>query len=507
VRGFVGVSAVALGIAATMVPAQAEPGGLDPTYGIGGRVVVDASPASALGYDLAVLPDGSTVAVGYLGHSDEDGFAVKIGASGVVDQAFGLRRLDHDGGSEWASAVAVQPDGKIVAVGQTSKNNDGAVWRLLPSGAPDLSFSGDGFASVDSGAFESLYDVAIAPDGKIVVVGKTSVGGGEMAVYRLTPQGEPDPTFDHDGAIGFGGAGNDSAAAVLLQPDGKIVVTGYDTASQSLTVRRLTAGGAPDPAFGVAGTATVPGTFQQGLALALQPDGRILVAGQVHSGADYDAVVVRLDPTGGVDGTFGGPTGFHVGLGGDEAVYAIAVAPDGRVVGSGATSAGADAFVFRTNADGSPDQGLGPGGVLRVNGGPQWLGGATVQPDGRFLAVGDDGASRPRTVVYRFLAPGAPPTGSVPPICHGRAATIVGTDGNDRIAGTKKADVIVALGGNDVVKGLGGDDLVCAGDGHDKVSGGAGKDRLYGERGKDRLVGGSGKDRLVGGPDRDSTKQ
>ena len=93
---------------------------------------------------------------------------------------------------EAATAAAVQPDGKIVVVGRTSDNDDGAVWRLLPDGAPDLAFGGgDGFVAVDSGADEMLADVAIAPDGAIVVVGRTTVRG-QATIYRLTSSGDPD---------------------------------------------------------------------------------------------------------------------------------------------------------------------------------------------------------------------------------------------------------------------------------------------------------------------------
>jgi len=91
------------------------------------------------------------------------------------------------------------------------------------------------------------------------------------------------------------------------------------------------------------------------------------------------------------------------------------------------------------------------------------------------------------------------PSSSPSPTCAGLPATIVGTDGADRIAGTPGNDVIAALGGNDSVVGLGGNDVVCAGAGDDKVKGGAGIDRLFGDDGRDRLVGGPGKPDLCDG--------
>ncbi len=88
---------------------------------------------------------------------------------------------------------------------------------------------------------------------------------------------------------------------------------------------------------------------------------------------------------------------------------------------------------------------------------------------------------------------------SVPYRCGGRAATIVGTFGADKIRGTKGADVIVTLPGADEVKGLGGKDRICGGAGRDRLAGGKGNDILIGGAGRDRLLGGPGKDRLFGG--------
>jgi len=501
VRGLLATTMIGVAASALTGPASyAAPTDLDPGFGAGGKVAVDIG-VSAYTRDLAALPDGSYVNVGSTDESSSDGYAVKIGPNGVVDPSFGVRRLDNAGSVDYAAAVAVQPDGKIVVVGFTSKNSDGAVWRLLPSGAPDLSFDGDGFANVDSAAIEQLYDVAITGDGKIVVAGSTSAGGGQAAVYRLTSTGQPDNTFAGDGAIGLG-VGSDVAYAVAVQPDGKVVVTGPSNTT-SATVYRLTESGDPDSSFDGDGVAAIPGTLPLGDALTLQPDGRILLSTQTFTApGDYDATVVRLTSNGSVDGSF---TSVPIDLGGDENVWSLGLTSTGQIVGAGGTNVGENAFLVRLDPNGALDRAFGDQGLHVVPGTPSWLTGVVVQADGKILATGDDDKARNKPVVVRYV--GSPVVTGAQPTCQGKAATLVGTAGKDRLKGTTKADVIVALGGNDVVKGLGGDDLVCAGDGNDTVIGGAGKDRLYGERGKDRLVGGSGKDRLVGGPDRDSTSQ
>ena len=267
---------------------------------------------------LAVQRDGKIIGVGGVYGSGPGGDALvfRLNADGSRDPQFGIRPLDGPGTAyETATAAAVQPDGKIVVAGRTSKNDDGAVWRLLPSGARDLTFGGgDGFVPVDSGADEMLADVAIAPDGAIVVVGRTTVRG-QATIYRLTPSGEFDATFDQDGALGIGGASS-LATAVVVQPDGRILVAGYFTPADGLVVRRLTVGGAPDVTFGGGDGAATISSNAHADDLALQSDGRIVVAGRVYGPDGSDTLAVRYTEDGTVDPSFGSAVGTRVDLGG-----------------------------------------------------------------------------------------------------------------------------------------------------------------------------------------------
>jgi hypothetical protein len=88
-------------------------------------------------------------------------------------------------------------------------------------------------------------------------------------------------------------------------------------------------------------------------------------------------------------------------------------------------------------------------------------------------------------------------------VCAGKAVTISGGNGADKLSGTKAADVIAGQGGNDRIKGLAGKDVICGGGGKDRLLGGKGNDKLLGQRGKDTLFGGPGKDKLKGGPGKD----
>jgi uncharacterized delta-60 repeat protein len=132
--------------------------------------------------------------------------------------------------------------------------------------------------------------VLVQPDRKIVVAGNAA-GNATMIVTRLLPGGAPDPAFDGDGTatIDFGSLA-DLAAGAALQPDGRIVVAGYTQAAEDVAVARLNANGSPDATFGAAGKATVDfGVATFGNAVALAPNKRIVVAGQ-KSGVDNFAV-------------------------------------------------------------------------------------------------------------------------------------------------------------------------------------------------------------------------
>ena len=99
-----------------------------------------------------------------------------------------------------------------------------------------------------------------------------------------------------------------------------------------------------------------------------------------------------------------------------------------------------------------------------------------------------------------------PASGQDVPTCEGVPATIVGTEGNDRINGTPGDDVIVGLGGRDRIAGGAGNDLICGYGGHDTVSGGPGADRLFGGGGRDHIMGNKGRDRIDGGKGQDTCR-
>jgi uncharacterized delta-60 repeat protein len=276
-----------------------------------------------------------------------------LAAPGDLDATFdgdGAYAIDS-GGTESADAVALQPDGKIVVVGRTHVSNDAVVYRLNPDGSFDTSFDGDGARAIDSGGAEYGDAVALQPDGKIVVTGRTTVNA-DAVVYRLNPDGSLDASFDGDGARAIDSGGTEFANAVALQPDGKVVVAGYTTVNDDAVVYRLNPDGSLDASFDGDGARGIDsGGTESADAVALQPDDKIVVAG--YTTVNDDAVVYRLNPDGSLDASFDGDGARAIDSGGAEFGNAAALHPDGKIVVVGYTSVNDDVAVYRLNPNGS----------------------------------------------------------------------------------------------------------------------------------------------------------
>ena len=350
--------------------------------------------------------------------------------------------------------MLVQGDGKIVIAGDAVGGL--AVSRLTSTGEPD----GTTFDLADfPGAEETPQAAALAPDGTILVAGYTTLNGDDdFAVARFGADGKLDKSLASTGMLAFGTVADDSAYAVLVQPDGKLVLGGNTGGSESsMAVARREHDGSPDQAFGNGGTAIPDFDGEDVFAgVVLQRDGKLLLAGTTLS--DYRFAAARLDAGGKLDPTFG--------------------------------SGGKTTIPFQDRAY-------------------AWAAG--LQGDGAFVIAGVmaiEGGVSHTTAVARVLGDPPPPSAgpgapASVPRCAGRPATIVGSAGRDTLRGTRRADVIVALGGNDRVFAGGGNDIVCGGSGNDRIAGGRGRDVLLGGSGRDRLTGGPQRDRCLGGGARD----
>jgi uncharacterized delta-60 repeat protein len=335
------------------------------------------------------------------------GVNVSFAAPGDLDPSFGSGgkvTTPVGTGRDLAQAVALQPDGKMVVAGYAQ--NDFAVVRYNPNGSLDTGFGTSGTGKVltpiGSGTQDEAYAVAVQADGKIVVAGFTVSGGtDDFAVVRYQLNGTLDTSFGTGGkVITPVGSGDDLASAVIIQPDGKIIVAG-SSGNTDFALVRYNADGSLDTAFGTGGKTifTVSSVSGQARAAALQTDGKILVGGL--SGVDVGQstlskfTLVRFNTNGSVDTAFGtsGKVVTSISQNRFGSIFGLAIQPDGKVLVSGSDNGNSDGntAVVRYLSNGSLDTGFGTGGIVTTRVGTVSSLGETVllQSNGKIVVVGD----------------------------------------------------------------------------------------------------------------------
>ncbi|WP_406835353.1 calcium-binding protein [Streptomyces sp. AHU1] len=416
------VAAAVLALVLTLPgSAAAVPGGLDPAFSGDGKVLTGIA-ADDHADDVAVQPDGKIVSVGSSvdDTATESDFALtRHNPDGTPDTGFGTggtvtTAVNNMGSNlQWseAHAVALQADGKIVVVGSSWREYENCCWfvvaRYNPDGTLDDTFSGDGRVFADFDGPTEARDVAVDPSGRIVAAG---YAGGRMAVLRLTDNGTPDPTFGGDGTVTANPAGpvlqeGGDGRALVLQPDGKIVVGGQvGSTAFDFALMRFNADGGVDTSFDGDGVVRTDfGDYESVEGLALQPDGKIVAVG----GSGTRFALARYLPNGALDTGFGG-NGKVITPGGVAADVALQPA-DGRIVIAGSNGPGGDFAVRRYNPDGGQDTGFGTGGLTTADfGGTDAAHGVALQPDGKTVAAGGGGPNGDFALA-RFEGGGSPP--------------------------------------------------------------------------------------------------
>jgi uncharacterized delta-60 repeat protein len=374
-----------------------------------GLLVSDLGTGDELARGVAALPGGAALAAGEAGHAMT---AARYLPDGTLDPAFGggdgIAHVSHD--PVYASAaydVAVQPDGKVVLAGVAafaasgSSGYDIAVARLNPDGTRDASFGGgDGAVYLDlQGQHDWAMAVAINGVGRIVVAGHSDPFAGnasEAVVLRLLPDGSLDPSFGNQGVVVIDlRADQEVAYGLALQADGAILAAGaYGQLGSggSPWLARLRADGTRDRRFGRKGVVT-PSAFGSWYDVTVQPDGRIVTAGEVL----LKLTVARYLPNGQTDASFGtgGMTSVQVDPNGFLSGRAAAVATraDGTILAVGDATATnvSDMVAVSLLANGTPDARFGSGGVVYQHDPSGWnssLQDVALLPDGSALAAG-----------------------------------------------------------------------------------------------------------------------
>jgi uncharacterized delta-60 repeat protein len=377
--------------------------------------------------DMVIQPaDGKIVAVGSA--TDNAGvftnlIAARFNTDGTLDSTFGVGGIVLGPASSRGTAVAIQPDGKIVATGATIATGEALIARFQPNGDPDPTFGQNGFV-IQPGI--PTFEVAIGPGNTIVLVdfavdfgGEATQGGGtiELLVARLLSDGDLDPSFGEGGIVSTeSGLGFD----VAVLGDGRILVAG--TVGE-FALWRYNTNGALDTTFGGGdgiATAAFPGiAFASGL--AVQTDGRIVLAGGFEDQNSSPPVpstgaLARFDPAGNPDLSFDGDGKATTTVAGAEVGFSdVALQSDGAIVAAGA-AVGLDdrqVLVSRFTPTGSPDSSFGTNGNV-ITDFPGILSealGVRIQSDGRVVIAGNVffSGSDPSGLVARYNGSGAPP--------------------------------------------------------------------------------------------------
>lgn len=376
-------------VLATAPAARTAPGDLDQTFGGDGVVRTDLSPAEDDGFAVAIQPDGKIVVGGVKGNAGPNPrFAiVRYATDGSLDPSFGGGDgqvfIDITPGADFVYIVRIQTAGKIVVAGPAAyfgRNSRFALARLTSDGSLDPTLGGDGTVVTDlTPSYDYANGMALQP--KIVVVGSVSAGpdNGKIGVLRYRSDGSLDPGFGGDGIVLADPTPTyDDGLAIGVEADGQIVVAGgagFDGPNERFVVLAYEPDGSLDPTFGGDGKVITDVTPKPDVpfALAIQDDGKIVVAGGAALGEETDPkfVLVRYRRDGSLDTSFKGDgtvtTNFTPH---DDGAYSVAIDLDGRIVAAGLAGNDGRAPRFalaRYLADGTLDATFGGDGKVTTD--------------------------------------------------------------------------------------------------------------------------------------------
>ncbi len=299
-------------------------GDLDKSFGEDGSGIVttDFGSDRDRAFAVAIQTDGKIVVVGDMLQNTSSGFradfsVARYDADGRLDTSFsgdGKTTVDIAGGHDIAHGVAFQSDEKIVIAGAISLGSDPVfiehtgLTRLTTTGDPDTSFGTRGDGTVTLEDEQASFNMAVQSDDKIIVVGMTDGTGlsnQDFVVMRLTEGGTPDGSFGNEGKMTTDfGPFQDTAQALALQTDDKIVVAGFTlfesptAGGGNFALARYNTNGTPDLSFGDGGKLTVDffGSSDSASSVAIQSDGKIVVGGTATNGPGLEIGLARINP-------------------------------------------------------------------------------------------------------------------------------------------------------------------------------------------------------------------
>ncbi len=409
----------------------ATDGDLDPSFGDSGKLVFIGDFAATDEFlDVCLEPNGAILGIGYTSAGVGFGWDVTVArfnGDGSFDTTFGSGgRVSYDfGADEFARAGVRLDDGKYFIVGERwiSGQSDILLLRIQSDGALDTSFGAGGVLALSGG---HAADVLQLPDGR-VVIGATvnAFADDDFALICLQASGSVDTGFGGGGYLKVDFGSQDQLARLALTLDGRILAAGL-SGSGNLLVAMVGSTGALDPGFGSGGKAVLgslalgdPVGGRSSVGLAVQLDGKVVVGSGLKEDdslleiPDSDLILVRLNPDGTLDSSFGTGGVSRPDMSGfDDVLADLLIQPDGRIVAVGTVFPVhyGDFLVQRYNPDGSPDLSFGTNGWVATDFAWDDRDGARsvlMQPDGRILVSGhgpDLGADAWDMALARYLS-------------------------------------------------------------------------------------------------------
>lgn len=384
-----------------------QPGTLDPSWNGTGRVITPVGGFDDLASAMAVQPDGKVIVAGRCQTDDFPGFcAVRYLANGTLDSSWNsggavITVFDADQSAN-AYAVALQVDGKVLLAGQCNSVAAGykfCALRYLSDGTLDTGWNGSGMVATTIGTGMSTASaMAVQPDGKVLVAGSCMNNATQVfCTIRYNSDGSLDSGWNGNGMVLTAmGSGSGTAKAVAVQADGKVLVAGSCTGAvnEDFCSVRYSAGGVLDSSWGTVGkvVTSIGSGADLANAMLLQPDGKVLLAGTCSNGSNTDFCALRYQTNGTPDPSWNG-SGIvmtAMGSGNDDAV-AIALQPDGKVLLAGTClMSNNELCALRYHASGTVDTSWNGSGKASTSIGPGSDVGTAMalQSDGKVLLAG-----------------------------------------------------------------------------------------------------------------------
>ena len=373
--------------AALMLPINAmaaNPGELDFSFGTDGKVTTDIiSAKNDVARASTLQSDGKILVAGETNNSTVTVFSlVRYNLNGSLDSTFGAGgkvTTEIIDGFSYVTAVAVQSDGKIVVAGYVENGrsyDDFALIRYESNGSLDISFGSNGKVITDIGnGNDQIQGMILQPNGKILVSGKSGVGDfADVVIARYESNGVLDSSFGVNGVvITTLVSGDDFANDLLLQPDGKIVIAGsvFNGSNLDFLIARYGTNGELDNTFGLGGVVTTDfaATDDVATSLAIQTDGKLLVGGSTGGYFFFNFALARYNSDGSLDNAFSedGKTTTRISI--LDSINDISILRSGMIVvaGSSYNTSDEDITIAQYNTTGSLNTTFGSGGIIKTS--------------------------------------------------------------------------------------------------------------------------------------------